>query len=144
MSNRDDSTDNDEQARHWSEATQMVMNGYLDRWTRAVEVNDGQTMGMLIGELWDRLVINHDEPELRQGLAAVGAKMIGSMQHAARVAGKALPDKFLVLGDALAQILLGDRITFEIQNAGGEKRRLTFENGVRTVKMLDGSSPAMN
>lgn len=143
MSNYDDATRGDE-ARHWAEETQQVMNGYLDRWARAVEIGDGQTMGMLIGELWDRLVINHDEPEIRQGLAAVGAKMIGSMQHAARVAGKALPDKFLVLGDAFAQILLGDRITFEIQNAGGEKRRLTFENGVRTVKMLDGSPPAMN
>lgn len=144
MSNNDDSTDDDAMAPHWSPVTQKVMSGYLDRWTRAMEVDDGQVMGMIIGELWDRLVINHDEPEIRQGLAAVGVKTIGAMQHAAHIAGKVLPANFLVLGDAFAQILLGDRITFEIQNAGGEKRRLTFENGVRTAKMMDGSPPATN
>lgn len=146
MSNLDSvhSENNDDQTTHWTESTQQVMMAYLDRWILAVKANDAQAMGTLTGELWDRIVINPDEPELRLGIAAVGAKIIGDMQLSVFISGEALPEKFLALGDVFAQILLGDRVTFEVKNASGETRLLTFENGVRTMMMPDGSPPKMN
>ena len=135
---------NDDQTPQWTESTQQVMKVYLDRWVIAVKANDAQAMGTLTGELWDRIVINPDEPELRLGIAAVGAKIIGDMQLSVFISGEALPEKFLALGDVFGHILLGDRVTFEVQNASGETRLLTFEKGVRTMVMLDGSPPKMN
>ena len=146
MSNLDSvhSENNDDQIPHWTESTQQVMMAYLDRWVLAVKANDAQAMGALTGELWDRIVINPDEPELRLGIAAVGAKIIGDMQLSVFISGEALPEKFLALGDVFAQILLGDRVTFEVHNASGETRLLSFEKGVRTMAMPDGSPPLMN
>ena len=146
MSNLDSvhSENNDDQIPHWTESTQQVMMAYLDRWVLAVKANDAQAMGTLTGELWDRIVINPDEPELRLGIAAVGAKIIGDMQLSVFISGEALPEKFLALGDVFAQILLGERVTFEVHNASGETRLLTFEKGVRTMAMPDGSPPLMN
>lgn len=146
MSNLDsvNTENNDDQTPQWTESTQQVMKMYLDRWVLAVKANDAQAMGTLTGELWDRIVINPDEPELRLGIAAVGAKIIGDMQLSVFISGEALPEKFLALGDVFAQILLGDRVTFEVHNASGETRLLTFEKGVRTMAMSDGSPPLMN
>lgn len=146
MSNLDsvNTENNDDQTPQWTESTQQVMKVYLDRWVLAVKANDAQAMGTLTGELWDRIVINPDEPELRLGIAAVGAKIIGDMQLSVFISGKPLPEKFVALGDVFAQILLGDRVTFEVKNASGETRLLTFEKGVRTMVMPDGSPPKMN
>lgn len=135
---------NDDHPSEWTRSTQQVMRVYLDRWAHAVETNDAREMGALTGDLWDRLVIHPDEPNLRMGLAAVGAKIIGDMQLSVSLSGRELPKKFRALGDAFAQVLLGDQVTFEVQNASGEKRLLTFENGARTMRMPDGSLPAPN
>lgn len=135
---------NDDPTPQWTESTRQVMKQYLDRWGHAVETHDSLEMGTLTGDLWNRLVINHDEPNLRLGLAAVGAKIIGDMQLSASLSGRELPEKFRALGDAFAQILLGARVTFEVQSASGERRLLTFENGARTMRMPDGSLPAPN
>ncbi len=65
MSNLDsvNTENNDNQTPQWTESTQQVMKVYLDRWVLAVKANDAQAMGTLTGELWDRIVINPDEPE---------------------------------------------------------------------------------
>lgn len=146
MSNLDslNTENNDDQLSQWTESTQQVMRVYLDRWAHAVETNDAREMGALTGDLWDRLAIHPDEPNLRMGLAAVGSKIIGDMQLSVSLSGKVLPEKFLALGDTFAQILLGDQVTFEVQSASGDKRLLIFENGARIMRMPDGSPPITN
>lgn len=126
---------------HWTEPTEQIMRGYLDRWTRAAADDDPRAIGGLLGELWDRLVTYPDSPEARRGVAWVGAHILGVMEIAAH---QPIPDEFRALGRVFTQVFSGERSTFETHNASGERRLLTFENGERTMTALDGSPPLIN
>lgn len=141
------STPNDHElddAERWSPATREAMAHFRSRWRRTVEDDNAQDMGDMLTDLWDRLVMGADEPELRRGLAAVGAKLLGDMQLSRMLAMEALPDVLHALGQLLAQIRDGTRTTVTISKASGTTRLITFEDGVRTMTDPSGSPPLLN
>lgn len=141
------STPNDhdlDDAGRWSPATREAMANLRSRWRRAVEADNAQDMGGILTDLWDRLVMGADEPELRRGLAAVGAKLLGDMQLSMVLAMEAQPDVLQTLGELLAQIRDGTRTTVTISKASGTTRLITFEDGVRTMTDPSGSPPLPN
>lgn len=125
----------------WTEPAAQVIQGYLDRWARAAATDDAREIGALMGELWDRLVMDPDTAEVPRGVAWVGAHIVGVMEAAAE---QSVPEVFRALGRVFTQVLSGERSTFEIHNASGERRLLTFENGERTMTAQNGSPPLPN
>ncbi len=117
---------------------------YYGRWRSAVALNDPQLMGELLTELWDRLVMQSDAPEVRLGLAHVGFNFILSMKVSMKLSGEELPEVWESLGAVFWEIQAGERATFPTKNAAGDKRLLVFEQGERRMVMLDGSAPPTN
>lgn len=129
---------------HWTKSTTDQMELYRSRWRTAVRSNDSKSMGALLIELWDRLVMQPDAPELRLGLAHVGLEFIVAMKVSKELAGQELQEQWESLGAVFWEIKNGERATFNTKNAAGEKRLLVFEHGERSMLMLDGSAPPAN
>ena len=117
---------------------------YRERWRSAVQLNDPQLIGALLTELWDRLVMQSDPPELRLGLAHVGFDFILAMKVSMKLSGEELPEVWESLGAVFFEIKAGERATFNTKNATGEQRLLVFEQGERRMLMLDESAPPAN
>lgn len=123
----------------WSETTLTIMNGYRLRWKQATRSDDPKEASRLIIDLWDRLVMYPDDANTRLGLAHVGVEFAASMQVSSRISGVPLPEVCESLGGHFYEIREGRRVNYDITNAAGERRTVTFEGGERKMTLPGGA-----
>lgn len=128
----------------WSKTTLKIMNGYRSRWNQAARGDDPEAVGQILIELWDRLVMHPDDANTRLGLAQVGVEFVLTMHISSQTSGVPLAEVYESLGGTFYEIREGRCVSYEITNAAGEKRKLTFERGERRMTLPGGAPVPSN
>ena len=122
----------------WSETTTKAMNSYRSRWNEVANRDDPEDTGRIMTDLWDRLAMEPDDANTRLGLAQVGMELVFSLQFTARISGVPMSEVYESLGGQFYEIRAGRRVSYDVTNAAGERRKLTFERGERTMTLPGG------
>jgi hypothetical protein len=120
------------------------MHSYRLRWNGKGRQDEPEEVVKILIDLWDRLVMYPDDSNARLGLAQVGMEFVFSLQYSSHISGEPLPEMVESLGGHFYEIRAGRRVSYEITNAAGEKRKLTFERGERTITLPGGDPVPLN
>lgn len=120
------------------------MHSYRLRWNRIDLRGEGEEVGKILGDLWDRLVMHPDDANTRLGLAQIGMEFVFVLQYNSRISGVPLAELYESLGGTFYEIREGRRVIYDITNSAGERRKLTFERGERTMTLPGGGPVPSN
>lgn len=125
-------------AIEWSKATKEAMHSYRLRWNKNGRRGEAEEVGKILGDLWDRLLMEPDDANTRLGLAQVGMEFVFSLQYTSHISGAPLSEVYESLGGTFYEIREGRRVSYDITNAAGQRRKVTFERGERTITLPGG------